>query len=128
MRMFLVAGSCWDRDPRCARPLPEPLVPVDPIVDVQDKLRGCARDPSTVRHVIERALKLGMLVHIAMDFLKTFARRLEALLEFRLGLDLGFTEGHLDAAVRVHFAFARSLDGQEDHVFEFVDYRGLHSV
>ena len=56
------------------------------------------------------------------------AGRLEALLELGLGLHLGLAQRHLHAAVSVDFAFARSLDRQEDHVLEFVDDRRLHSV
>jgi hypothetical protein len=95
---------------------------------VQHKLRSCARDTFAVRHVIEGPLKLGMLIDVTADFLEALACRFETLLEFSFGFDLGFTEGHLHAAVCVDFAFARSLDGQEDHFFEFVDYGRLHSV
>ena len=52
----------------------------------------------------------------------------EALFEFGLGLHLGLSERHLDAAVGIDLAFAGSFDGQENHVFEFVDHRRLHSV
>ena len=50
------------------------------------------------------------------------------MLELGLRLYLGFAQRHLHAAVSVHFAFAGGFDGQEDHVFEFVDHRRLHSV
>src|SRR5271163_3091204 len=119
----LVAGSRRNRDSCCARALPEPRVPIDPIADVQHKLRSCARDTFAVRHVIEGLLELGMLVDIAADFLEALACRFEALLEFSLGFDLGFAERHLHAAMCVDFTFSRRLNGQEDHVFEFVDYR-----
>ena len=56
------------------------------------------------------------------------AGRLEALLELGLGLDLRLAERHLHAAVRIDLAFAGSLDGQEDHVLEFVDHRRLHPI
>src|ERR1700740_323026 len=69
-----------------------------------------------------------MLVDVAADLLEALACRFEALLKFSLGFDFGFAESHLHAAVGVDFCFARSLDGQEDHVFKFVDYRRLHSV
>ncbi len=120
---FLVAGSRRDRDSCCARPLPEPGVPVDPIADVQHELRSCACDTLAVGHVIEGPLKLGMLVDVAADFLEVLACRFETLLEFSLGFDLGFTEGHLHAAVRVDLTLSRCLDRQEDHVPEFVDHR-----
>src|SRR5580704_2087559 len=125
---FLVAGSRRNRDSCCPRPLPEPRVPVDPIADVQHKLRSCTRDTLAVGHVIEGPLKLGMLVNVAADFLEALSCRFEALLEFSLGFDLSFAEGHLHAAVCVDFALTRSLDRQEDHVLEFVDYSRLHSV
>src|SRR4030095_7824494 len=98
---FLVGGSRRDRDSCCARSLPEARVTVDPITDVQHKLRSCARDTFAVRHVIEGPLKLGMLIDVTADFLEALACRFETLLEFSFGFDLGFTEGHLHAAVCV---------------------------
>src|SRR5215472_8817534 len=105
----LVAGGCRNGHSGYACPFREPPVSVDPIADVQDKLRRGARNPFAVRHVIERPLQLEVLVDIAANLLEALACRFEALVEFRSGLDLGFSEGHLHPAVRVDFTFARGL-------------------
>jgi hypothetical protein len=95
---------------------------------MHDKLRGGACNSFAVRHRVKRPFQLGMLLDIVADLPKTLARRLETLLEFRLGLDLGFAQRHLHPAVRVDLAFTRRFDGQKDHVLEFIDHRGLHAV
>src|SRR5215467_3516610 len=124
----LVSGMSRNRDSRNARALPETRIAIDSIVDVQDELRGSARNAVAMRNVVEGPLQLGVLFDVCANVVKALARGLEALFELGLRLDLRLSERHLDAAVSIDFAFARSLDGQENHVLELVYDRGLHAV
>src|ERR1700730_5425790 len=87
-QLGLVAGSRLNRDSGYARTLPESCVAIDSIVHVKNKLCGGTRDAFAMRHVVERPLQLGMRVHVSMDVLQALAGGPEALLEFRLGLNL----------------------------------------
>src|SRR5262249_44897443 len=108
--------------------LPERRVLFNPVADMKDELCCCSRDTFAVWYVIERTLQLRMLVNVFANFHHALAGGLQALLELGLGFDLGFAERHLHTAVCVDFAFARSFNRQEDHVFEFVDYCRLRAV
>src|ERR1700722_10102653 len=114
----LVARNRLRRNARHTRLLPEPRVLINPLADMKHKLRRCSRYSRTMRYVVERLLQLRMLIHVCVDVLQRLPGRLQALLKFRLRLDLRFAERHLHAAVRVHFAFARRLDRQEYLVLE----------
>ena len=69
-----------------------------------------------------------MFVNVLANFCHALACGLEALLKLGFGFDLGLAERHLHAAVSIDFSFARSFNGQENHVFKLVDHRRLHSV
>src|SRR5215469_7831239 len=88
------------------RAFPLPRVLVDPLAYVQHELRRRARDPFGMRYVVERPPQLGMILHVLLDVVQPLAGRFQHFFELSLGLDLGFTQGHLHTAVRVHFALA----------------------
>ena len=81
-----------------------------------------------MRNGIEQVPQLGMLADVVLNVVQPFAGRLQRLVEFHAGLYLGFAQRHLHAAVSVDLAFARGLDGQEDHLFEVIGHSGLHAV
>ena len=91
-------------------------------------MRSRSGNSLAVRHVIEGPLQLWMLLDILTDFVQALTRGLEALLKLRLGLHLGLPKRHLNAAVRIDLAFARSFDRKEDHVLELIDHGGLHPI
>src|SRR5664279_4203179 len=101
---------------------------VHQIVDVQYEIRCYASVTMNVRHRIEQVAQFRMLGNVVLDVLQPFAGGLQRLLEFHAGLDLGFAQRHLHAAVRVDLPFAGSFDGQENHLLEVVGHRRLYAV
>src|SRR5580704_15509919 len=78
--------------------------------------------------LVECMLELRMLIDIGPEFVQGPPGLAEDAVKLGSSLCFGFRERHLDAAVGIDFALARSLDWQEDHVFKFVDYPRLHTV
>src|ERR1700733_7311667 len=84
---------------------------------------GCrSRKTVPMRELVECVLELRMLIDIRPEFVQCPPGLAEDAIKLRPSLCLGFCERHLHAAVGIDLAFAGSLDGQEDHVFEFVDH------
>src|ERR1700720_4169070 len=110
-----MSGHLWVGHSPC-RALPLARARVHQIVDMHGELSCRARDTFAMRHMVERPPQLAMIGDKFPDVVQTLARGLQYSLELCLGLSLRLAESHLHAAVSIHFAFARCLDGQEDHV------------
>src|SRR5690348_12815966 len=102
--VFSVAAGGRRSDYRDARALPEARVLVDAIVHVQNELRRSPGNSLLMRDVIERPLQFRMFLNVFADLIHALAGGPEALLEFRLGLDLGLAQRHLHTAVRIDLA------------------------
>src|SRR5215472_6970237 len=100
-----MSGHLRVGDPR-SRALPLARARVHQIVDMQYELSCRARDTFAMRYMIKGPSQLAMIGDESPDVVKTLARGLKYSFELGFGLRLGFAEGHLHAAVRVHFAFA----------------------
>src|ERR1017187_5728419 len=101
---------------------------VHQIVDMQHEIRCYPGVPMNVRYRIEQVAQFRMLGNVVLDVLQPFAGGLQRLLEFHAGLDLGFAQRHLHAAVRVDLPFAGSFYGQENHLLEVVGHSRLYAV
>ena len=83
---------------------------------MQHEVGGGANHALGVPELVHRTLHLGMLARKLAHLLDSYARFLQHGFHLVLGPDLGLAQRHLDAAVRVHVAFAGRFHRQEDHV------------
>src|SRR5580704_4542243 len=69
-----------------------------------------------------------MMIDVGSQLFERLPCLLQNTVELGACLSLGFCKCHLNSAVRVDFAFARSFDWQEDHVFILVYDSGLNAI